>query len=1229
MAAEGEIRNDSEKLSSTTPSGLTKMRPSRWRTLWAPSIAWLLATVGVFSGIASGLFFPGRTAPATGQLVLAISASVLSGILAFWQTRLQLIEGWERASARHVGLTPTTEAVTDGNAYNEGAEQAHESVAPSEGRGLERQENLVSWAIIAPFLEPNMVDRSDDLNTLISFIVDGAASPAETDVVAIIGPGGFGKTTLATQACHDDRITEFFPEILWVETGEECTPARLVQLISDLCVHLDGTRPALTDADQAGFHFARVLGDRRVLIVIDNVWSANDLTPFLLGGPNCVRLVTTRNARVCPSRTIQMRLGPMSPSEIHELLVRSVPALGRPDTVRLADLCGGWPLLATVVSSALGQDVAAGAPPDRAISEVGQALDELGPQAFDVWDSDQRKKAIGHAITSSLRSLEEHVMISGGSDLYDRYLSLAIFPAATPIPLSVLSSWWRKAFDWTPSAVRQFCRMLADRSLIDAYLADRDAILLHDVFRAYMRHLIGDDWSMLHRSLLDTHRTLAAGRWPELGLEHAYMWRHLPHHLRAGGLTDELADTLATPAYVLRKVAHFGHDSLAADSTAIHADERPESTRWRTAVTLVDSGFLLSGLTSNGDISATLLASLIRSEDAPDVVNELRDLCTQNGFDIRWATADAPDSTGEPGSGHIGAVTGVAVNANLVASCGEDGTVRLWERDTHRQIRVLRGHTGWVYATAISPDGEIIASAGDDGTIRLWRAGTGKPAGVLLAHTRRVRSLAFAYTSSLLVSGAEDGLVCLWDTEHARLVRTMETPGSPVWTVSVGCSDSVVAVGGEDEFIRLYDLDTGELVEEKAAHRDWIKTLSFAGQVPTLISGSGDGTARMWNVSDRRLSLVRAVEQATRVRCTGVSARADVMVVAGEDAVLRAFTSKGMVGQQAMPPGVDWIRALALTADGVTVAGCEDGGLRVWHSGDVLTTLSHGANTTWSTAFADGGNLVLLGRGDGIVEERDVRTAELRRTSSAGQGRIWSLSAGGGYAAAACGDGAVRVWSLHDDWALLLNETERRTWAVALNQAGTRVAASTADGTARVWEVPSGQMIWEHKAHEGRLRSMTFDAGGDLLLTGGGEGTARLWQMTGDQPIGEFAHPGSWIRTVAIDETGMRVAVGCGPGDIYVHDLTEQRDITTHLFGHSGRVLMVGFDTDTDMLVSAAADGTVRAWSQAGQKQLAEVRVDASLHCAAFDPRNRSVLTGSAAGSVAIRIPNPIESNEE
>jgi WD40 repeat protein len=94
---------------------------------------------------------------------------------------------------------------------------------------------------------------------------------------------------------------------------------------------------------------------------------------------------------------------------------------------------------------------------------------------------------------------------------------------------------------------------------------------------------------------------------------------------------------------------------------------------------------------------------------------------------------------------------------------------------------------------------------------------------------------------------------------------------------------------------------------------------------------------------------------------------------------------------------------------------------------------------------------------------------------------------------------------------------------------------------------------------------------------------------------------------------------------IYICDASGGQ-VAAELHGHSGRVLMLGFCADPDALVSAAADGTIRLWSLSGQKQLAEVRVDASLQAAGLDATGKSVLAASAAGVVAVSV---TEANDE
>lgn len=56
----------------------------------------------------------------------------------------------------------------------------------------------------------------------------------------------------------------------------------------------------------------------------------------------------------------------------------------------------------------------------------------------------------------------------------------------------------------------------------------------------------------------------------------------------------------------------------------------------------------------------------------------------------------------------------------LIASGGEDQSVRIWDAESGEQLHRFDGHADWMWSVAFSADGHLLISSSDDGTIKLW-----------------------------------------------------------------------------------------------------------------------------------------------------------------------------------------------------------------------------------------------------------------------------------------------------------------------------------------------------------------------------------------------------------------------------------------------------------------------------------------------------------------------------
>jgi hypothetical protein len=211
---------------------------------------------------------------------------------------------------------------------------------------------------MAPPLPSQYVVRNSLLENLAERIVSATGREGILGVAILHGVGGIGKSTLAAALCHEPRIKSSFEGVLWVQLGITANAIEGLTRIVHFLGESDFKPSSLQDASD---HLLIRLNGRKFLIVLDDVWHANDARPFMLDS-NSVILVTTRRAGVAEDlggRVIE--IPPLSNSEATSLLARWMGRDIRPEESvaadKLANILDRLPLALELAASLLSRGV--------------------------------------------------------------------------------------------------------------------------------------------------------------------------------------------------------------------------------------------------------------------------------------------------------------------------------------------------------------------------------------------------------------------------------------------------------------------------------------------------------------------------------------------------------------------------------------------------------------------------------------------------------------------------------------------------------------------------------------------------------------------------------------------------------------------------------------------------------------------------------------------------------
>jgi hypothetical protein len=346
-------------------------------------------------------------------------------------------------------------------------------------------------------LPAGYIERPAALERARDALLDDAAATvgiiaSDSATAAVQGQGGLGKTVLARALCDDPAVRAAFPDgILWAKLtqpaellGQAADPQqRKAQLLGhqrDWIRRLGGDIAAANTIESGKVEVRELLRERAMLLVLDNVWEAEDVAALAVKGPRCRVLMTTRDATLAgPAELVPLDV--MAPEESWALLRAS--SKGRLTdanlAARIATRLGHLPLALEIV----GTMVRDGVP----WSDIEQALDE-GDLAF----VEHVQGSVLAAIGASVRSLplEEQ----------PRYHELVIFARGEPLVETVVARLWDKTAGLRMSRTRGLLVKLRMRSLV------QKGNTLHDLQYDYLRAVMPpDDQQRLHGVLADAY----------------------------------------------------------------------------------------------------------------------------------------------------------------------------------------------------------------------------------------------------------------------------------------------------------------------------------------------------------------------------------------------------------------------------------------------------------------------------------------------------------------------------------------------------------------------------------------------------------------------------------------------------------------------------------------------------------------------------------------------------
>lgn len=501
----------------------------------------------------------------------------------------------------------------------------------------------------------------------------------------------------------------------------------------------------------------------------------------------------------------------------------------------------------------------------------------------------------------------------------------------------------------------------------------------------------------------------------------------------------------------------------------------------------------------------------------------------------------------------------------------------------YRARAVIGGASSPISVATFSPDGRFVLTLDREAGVRVWEVSSGTRVADFSNPGAKTLCARFATDSRSVVTGHDDGSVRLWTIAGQSLVKTLRGHSGAVLDAAFSANGKLVTSVGAEGTARVWQTEgNGVAVRDVSEETGFLKAvLSEDGQI--LAAVGNDRRLRVWDTSNGA-AVTTLSTRSSEVRDLVLSPQARYLAFATVDRAaelhdLRTGSSKEL-GFYGHP-----VSTVAFGRDGRLATTGPDVWTRVWAAGiDADSPLKEFGNDRVNAgsdyvAFSpDGKSLVTASAQSNWAQLWDFASGELVAELRGHTDAITGVGFGpsGKHVLTSSADRTARVW-----------DVSRRRGVVHVVE-GTILDEATFSPEGRQLVTPSNGMrlaLSVVDTNTGRILRQTASADASYsaryspdgkLLAGETSTGAKLWDADSDALLTELAGHAGQVNSVEFSHDSLRVVTASDDRTARVWTIATEAFV--ELRGHTDRVNGAVFSADDEQILTVSADGTARVW---------------------------------------------------